>query len=108
MNATAIPPRTAITGEQVERVLIDGVQVDKLTRRDRASLAYEVDLTHVEVAEFENAVIKKMVHVGYERITRQELYLKVREALAAFKKEQAVRAAVDAFNRVNPTDAGEG
>jgi len=74
-----------------------------LTRRDRAALGYEVDLNHEEVAEFESAVTMKMIRVGYEKITRPELYLKVREALAAYKKEQAVRAALTAFHKVNPT-----
>jgi len=98
MNTPAYPINNAI-----EVIDIDGVTVEKLTRRDRAQLGYEVDLTHEEVAEFEGAVIAKMVRVGYERITRQESFMKVREALALFKKEQAVRAAVGAFHKMNPT-----
>jgi hypothetical protein len=105
MNATVTPHRHQY-GQQTEIVTVDGVTVEKLTRRDRAALGYEVDLTHEEVSEFETAVTSKMIRVGYEKVTRPELYLKVREALAAYKKEQAVRAAVGAFHKVNPTKAG--
>jgi hypothetical protein len=100
---TAEQARLAPLSEVIE---VDGVRVEKLTRKDRAMLGYEVDLTHEEVAQFEEAVTAKMVRVGYERITRPELFLKVQEALAAFKKEQAVRAAVGAFHRMNPTSQG--
>ncbi len=73
--------------------------IDSLNQDEVAQIAYAADVAPEEVRLFETAVKAKMIKCGFTRIEKVDLYLKTQQAVRAYQKEMAVKAAVDAFMR---------